>query len=1315
MDAIFPAGVCGFTLSAPNEADGRAGAGTDQPSITHGLLTVIDRADEGKRKMAEAALRDPAARTDDGVRNRAFAPSDSTRPSGPAGGRGAALPRNPKVTIVMPVMNGGRYFELALRSALSQTYRNIEIIVVNDGSTDGGETERIALKYGDRIRYFSQENRGVSGALNTAIRHMTGDVFTWLSHDDLYLPHKTEAQVSFHQRLNRPDAILFTDYGLIDPDGKHFYTTDISLELLSEMPLLPLHRGFINGCTLYVPADIIKAFYPFDEALRYTQDYDLWLNISQEHEFFLQKEALVHYRTHPGQDSHKPGSLVERNRLFARLMEDRSETQRVQMAGSELRFFRDNATFYEQARIPEAAAYGFDRAALWSPADTLVSVILPCRAPAGATGADPVRALRSILRQSQVNLDVLIVAEGPLPADVEADLREASDGDRRVRRIPAPAGANPFNAGMEQARGLYIAFLDPRDTFGPDKIFRQLAGMAQAGRAVSYTGYTVAGGPAGGPGEAAYPEILAESPVATSTVMIHRSVFLGGFRFEEAARTAEAALAGIWLARRYTLLGVDEALSHLDPAQAPCIRDGRPALARMEALCDALAADPVHARHGPELERLARSRRGIAAAEDMRRAAEAYRDTGDAVALHAAARQLSAEGQGALARTLYELRLDYAPSDPEALDALSHLAEQSGDTAGALAWLERLLETPAPPPFAFIRTLYLHRGRGALDKALQTVFHARAHYPELEELRLQTLSLLMQTGARNWARAEAECAVSAGITMPLLARLACEALIDGGAPLESVERAAALLQSPADADPAQEALFRFKLLNRLGRKPEAAEAVRAALAEAPDSADLARALLIVHSILTFPASDVPILRQAAAAQEAEPALQEALSSLADFVAETDVAPDAPCTDAAVKVLEHIVRSSPPPSPRPDGPIFILNWTLARGGAERLVAMLFDRLRKRLGSRLGSGLGARPVELLLFDCTEGKATSFYLPETGHAREELLVFEDVPQIDAPYRWMEFAPYYQWLIELLRARKPAVLYAHLEVPNLIGGLAAVLTGVPRILLGTYNMRPSDFIDDDAACHWYREGYRQLLTRPEVHLTGLARTCLDDYADWLGVDLDGRASIVPSGFEIGAFHSALDPAARARARRILSIDAERPVVGVVMRIASPKAPLLWVEVAAAVAERRPDTVFAVVGDGPLLPAMKEAAAERGLTDAFRFPGAVADAYAVLPALDVFLLTSLSEGVPNAIIEAQASGVPVVARRVGAVDEAMRVGESGVSVDGSDPRALAAAVLAYLDDPERTARARETAQTFAREHFDIERMVDRIQALMED
>ena len=122
---------------------------------------------------------------------------------------------NPLVSIVIPVFNGSNFLRDAIDSALAQTYPNFEILVVNDGSSDNGKTEEVALSYGDRIRYFHQPNRGVSAALNTGIREMKGEYFAWLSHDDVFLPRKLELQVRALE-TEGADVVVYSDYELVD-------------------------------------------------------------------------------------------------------------------------------------------------------------------------------------------------------------------------------------------------------------------------------------------------------------------------------------------------------------------------------------------------------------------------------------------------------------------------------------------------------------------------------------------------------------------------------------------------------------------------------------------------------------------------------------------------------------------------------------------------------------------------------------------------------------------------------------------------------------------------------------------------------------------------------------------------------------------------------------------------------------------------------------------------------------------------------------------------------------------------------------------
>ena len=168
---------------------------------------------------------------------------------------------NPLVSIVIPVYNGANYVAEAIESALKQSYKNIEIIVVNDGSTDN--TEKIVKKYGDKIRYFYKENGGVASALNLGIKNMKGEYFSWLSHDDIYYPNKIERQIEELKNIDK-DNILYSGFELINDKSEFLYAWEIA----STNEYRKLNNSFyalllsgLNFCSLLIPK---KAFYEVD-------------------------------------------------------------------------------------------------------------------------------------------------------------------------------------------------------------------------------------------------------------------------------------------------------------------------------------------------------------------------------------------------------------------------------------------------------------------------------------------------------------------------------------------------------------------------------------------------------------------------------------------------------------------------------------------------------------------------------------------------------------------------------------------------------------------------------------------------------------------------------------------------------------------------------------------------------------------------------------------------------------------------------------------------------------------------------------------
>lgn len=229
---------------------------------------------------------------------------------------------NPKVSIVMPVYNGANYMREAIDSALSQTYKNIEIIVINDGSPDDGETEKIALSYGDKIRYIYKENGGSSSALNIGIKNMTGDYFSWLSHDDLYTPDHIEKMVAHIDEKIKDKQVIVCGMSLIDENGNPiFYPVKRLNGKMSHVDMMKNFRNGmgINGCCIIIPKKIIDESGYFDESLTYVNDGDYWHRLVLNGcVFTCFDEQLTKARIHKNQVSVKKAELcdIENSKLM---------------------------------------------------------------------------------------------------------------------------------------------------------------------------------------------------------------------------------------------------------------------------------------------------------------------------------------------------------------------------------------------------------------------------------------------------------------------------------------------------------------------------------------------------------------------------------------------------------------------------------------------------------------------------------------------------------------------------------------------------------------------------------------------------------------------------------------------------------------------------------------------------------------------------------------------------------------------------------------------------------------------------------------
>lgn len=196
-------------------------------------------------------------------------------------------------------------------------------------------------------------------------------------------------------------------------------------------------------------------------------------------------------------------------------------------------------------------------------------------------------------------------------------------------------------------------------------------------------------------------------------------------------------------------------------------------------------------------------------------------------------------------------------------------------------------------------------------------------------------------------------------------------------------------------------------------------------------------------------------------------------------------------------------------------------------------------------------------------------------------------------------------------------------------------------------------------------------------------------------------KLHVIPNGIELGRFHP--DPAARERVRRELGIPADARVVGTVGRVAVEKNHALLLRAAAPLLG--PGTRLIVAGDGPLLPALTELAGALGVVPFAHLLGVRRDVPDVLNAMDVLAMSSDTEGLPLVVLEAMATGLPVVSTRVGGIPNVLEEGQTGLLVPAGDEAALRDRIARLLSAPPVSRAFGERARTAAVTQYAAERM----------
>jgi len=219
---------------------------------------------------------------------------------------------DPLVSVILPVYDREASIERAVRSVLAQTYRPFELIVVDDGSTDG--TRRLLDRFGLTITVITQSHAGAYAARNLGMRHARGELIAFADSDDAWLPQRLASQVPL---LRRPEV------GLVFGDTIHVTSarTDATRTGLTSFRVAPPRRGrvaaqfawcnFVPTCTVLVRRRCLDEIGGFPETSAISSDYLTWFRIAMRHELDYADAPLVEYTVHPGGISYDLGRSIE--------------------------------------------------------------------------------------------------------------------------------------------------------------------------------------------------------------------------------------------------------------------------------------------------------------------------------------------------------------------------------------------------------------------------------------------------------------------------------------------------------------------------------------------------------------------------------------------------------------------------------------------------------------------------------------------------------------------------------------------------------------------------------------------------------------------------------------------------------------------------------------------------------------------------------------------------------------------------------------------------------------------------------------------
>lgn len=311
-----------------------------------------------------------------------------------------------------------------------------------------------------------------------------------------------------------------------------------------------------------------------------------------------------------------------------------------------------------------------------------------------------------------------------------------------------------------------------------------------------------------------------------------------------------------------------------------------------------------------------------------------------------------------------------------------------------------------------------------------------------------------------------------------------------------------------------------------------------------------------------------------------------------------------------------------------------------------------------------------------------------------------------------WSDWVAFWK-IFRLLLREKPAIVHTHTSKAGVLGRIASVLAGVP-IRIHTFHG------------HLF-EGYfgklktfliimaERILAHFTTAIVAISESQKRDLTQRFGICWEKKAVVIRLGFDLTPFQVQKERADSERLRQRFGLPKDRYLIGLVARLIPVKNHASFLRIAKKVLLQRKDVHFVMVGDGELKDSLKQQISGLEIDPYISSLSWQKEVKLIYDALDIVCLTSLNEGTPVSLIEAQACGKPVVAFRVGGVEDVIVSGKSGHLVEAGDERAFSERILSLLAHPEQKAEMGDFGKKVILENFHEGRLITEMDQLYQD